>query len=447
MQRFADREAIDYLEAALALTARLADVDERCRRELELRLTLWPLLNDLYGFGSDRLRENCERAHQLCGLVGTPHQRFHVLYALCHVYGMQADPVRAPAFAAQLDEAADQTGSPECRLLADTALARLAFLQARHREACRVADGLAARRRVNGVDPTRDMVDGLTSAGSLHALALWFLGDRDRAWTSMHAAVAEANAHASLFGKAVVLGHTGLLALFCRQLAEVRAAADQLMGIASEQGFSFYVVVASALHGWARMQLGELDGAIAELEGALAALRPTGSHVLSSYLSAFLSEAHLRAGDVGGGLVAVATGLTIAETTLDRTFWPELYRLKGELLVAGNGAPSVAGRRRRRPERTAPPTDAEQCFLRAVELAREMDAKSLELRAARSLAIYWAEHGRKTEAAEVLQPVCAWFADDTNLDLVDARAVLAGLAGSPRSPQRGGVRKPSLDAN
>ena len=71
-QRFANREAIGYLEAALALAALLPDEEERRRRELELRLALAQPLHELQGFGSERVRENAERAYELSVEVGNP---------------------------------------------------------------------------------------------------------------------------------------------------------------------------------------------------------------------------------------------------------------------------------------------------------------------------------------------------------------------------------------
>jgi predicted ATPase len=146
-QRFAWREAIGCLESAIRLTARLPD-DEGRRRELELRLALWPLLSDIYGYASEKLRANCERAYELCTEVGTPQQLFQSLYALCHVHGLRADKVRAPTVAAELDGLATRLGTSECRQFADTVLARFALMHGRYRDACRIAEGgLAGRLR------------------------------------------------------------------------------------------------------------------------------------------------------------------------------------------------------------------------------------------------------------------------------------------------------------
>ena len=68
-------------------------------------------------------------------------------------------------------------------------------------------------------------------------------------------------------------------------------------------------------------------------------------------------------------------------------------------------------------------------FQRAVEVAHEQGAKSLELRAAISLARLWRDQGKVQQARELLAPVYGWFTEgfDT-LDLKEAKALLEELA-------------------
>jgi predicted ATPase len=56
-------------------------------------------------------------------------------------------------------------------------------------------------------------------------------------------------------------------------------------------------------------------------------------------------------------------------------------------------------------------------------------ARSLELRAATSLARLWAEQGRRAEARDLLGPVYGWFKEGFDTaDLSDAKALLDALA-------------------
>ena len=70
----------------------------------------------------------------------------------------------------------------------------------------------------------------------------------------------------------------------------------------------------------------------------------------------------------------------------------------------------------------------EAAFREALSIARAQQAKSLELRAATSLARLWRDQGKRAEAHDLLAPVHAWFTEgfDT-LDLREAKALLGAL--------------------
>ncbi len=72
--------------------------------------------------------------------------------------------------------------------------------------------------------------------------------------------------------------------------------------------------------------------------------------------------------------------------------------------------------------------EVESCFHQALDIARRQQAKSLELRAATSLARLWKHQNNNREAHDVLAPVYDWFTEgfDTT-DLKDAKALLDEL--------------------
>ncbi len=73
--------------------------------------------------------------------------------------------------------------------------------------------------------------------------------------------------------------------------------------------------------------------------------------------------------------------------------------------------------------------EAEACFLKAIDIARQQQAKSLELRAVMSLSRLWQSQGRKEEAHQMLAEIYGWFTEgfDTK-DLQGAKALLEELA-------------------
>jgi predicted ATPase len=126
-----------------------------------------------------------------------------------------------------------------------------------------------------------------------------------------------------------------------------------------------------------------------------------------------LAELHLRNGGIDAGLDILNQAQHMVEETGEDYFSAEIFRLKGELLCAGEGRQS----------------DAEVCFGKALEIARAQDAKSLELRAAGSLARLWNGQGKRTEARDLLTPVHDWFTEgfDT-VDLKEAKTLLTELS-------------------
>jgi predicted ATPase len=73
--------------------------------------------------------------------------------------------------------------------------------------------------------------------------------------------------------------------------------------------------------------------------------------------------------------------------------------------------------------------EAEAWLQRAVDVAYRQEAKSLELRAAMSLARLWQHQGKHAEARELLAPVYSWFTEGFDTaDLQEAKALLEALA-------------------
>mgnify|MGYP001593607277 CR=1 FL=1 len=122
--------------------------------------------------------------------------------------------------------------------------------------------------------------------------------------------------------------------------------------------------------GWTLVEQGRHQEGIAQMQDSLKMQRAIGSELDRPYCLALLAEALAKAGQVEGGLTALAEALEAAQSTGERYYEAELHRLQGELLLDQG-----AGR-----------AEAKACFARALEMARRQGARSLELRAAASLA-------------------------------------------------------------
>ncbi len=76
-------------------------------------------------------------------------------------------------------------------------------------------------------------------------------------------------------------------------------------------------------------------------------------------------------------------------------------------------------------------SQAESCFHQALSIARAQQAKSLELRAATSLARLWQSQDKRQDACDLLAPVYGWFTEGFDTaDLQEAKGLLDELSES-----------------
>jgi tetratricopeptide (TPR) repeat protein len=128
---------------------------------------------------------------------------------------------------------------------------------------------------------------------------------------------------------------------------------------------------------------------------------------------ALLAGACMEAGRLDDGFIVVSELLAAADEHSNPPSEPEAYRLRGELLLRQNE--SSAG-------------DAQNCFERAIEIARTQNATSWELRATTSLARLLAKQDRRSEARALLATIYNWFTEGFDTpDLKDAKALLDEL--------------------
>jgi predicted ATPase len=130
------------------------------------------------------------------------------------------------------------------------------------------------------------------------------------------------------------------------------------------------------------------------------------------------------------GLAALAEASALMQRTGEQWYEAELHRLKGTLTLQSK----VQGLKSKVEESSefgvrSPEPEAEECFLRAIDIARKQQAKSLELRAVMSLSRLWQNQGKQAEARRMLAEIYGWFTEgfDTK-DLQEAKALLEELA-------------------
>jgi predicted ATPase len=150
------------------------------------------------------------------------------------------------------------------------------------------------------------------------------------------------------------------------------------------------------------------------MTSALKALQSTGTTLWMPRSKTLLAFAHVHAGEIENAWRCIDDAIIAVETTKERWFEAEVYRMAGEITVL-------------EPEPDA--AKAEAHFERALCIAREQKAKAWELRAAMDMARLWRDQDKRLQGYELLAPVYGWFTEgfDT-LDLKQAKKLLEELA-------------------
>ncbi len=201
--------------------------------------------------------------------------------------------------------------------------------------------------------------------------------------------------------------------MYRREARAIQERVGTLLALASEQNFVEYLALGTFVQGWAQTQHGQIEAGVAAMRQGLAARRATGREAEESDLIAVLAEALGKTGPAEEGLTLLNQALAVGADSGMADWAAELYRLKGELLL------SLSAENR---------DEAEANYEEAIAVARRQQAKSLELRAATSLARLWQGQHKHAEARELLEPVYDWFTEGFDTpDLIEAKELLNAL--------------------
>jgi predicted ATPase len=200
---------------------------------------------------------------------------------------------------------------------------------------------------------------------------------------------------------------------FRRDVQATFERAEAMTALSNEQGFQVWVDLGTLLRAWTLVMRGHTQEGLAQMRQIMAN-KPIGpTNAMWTLIYALLIETYGAAGQAEEGLDTVEKALALVDKTGFRLYEAELRRLQGESLL-GQAVPNGP--------------QAESCFFHALELARNQQAKSLELRAAMSLSRLWHQHGKKEEACRLLKKIYSWFTEGFGTpDLQEARALLKEL--------------------
>jgi predicted ATPase len=206
---------------------------------------------------------------------------------------------------------------------------------------------------------------------------------------------------------------TAYIYQFCRDVSAMHAQAEAAVRLATAQGFPQWATLGTILRGWARAMQGQGGAGLTQIRQGIATCQTNEAALFVPYYCTLRADVAGHLDQMEDGLQALAEAHTLVEQHEERWWEAEIHHLRGVLLLRQSGTPQA---------------EAEACLQRALDVARRQEAKSLELRAAMSLARLWQRQGKRAEAYKLLAPIYSWFTEGLDTaDLREAKALLEEL--------------------
>ena len=406
MDRGAYAQALANVEPALKLLQGLLDEPGRLRAELGVRLLEGRIVIVLYGAASSQRLQTFERVCELSERLGDTSALIRGLFGVAFVYTNRQEVGRGLEISRRCLELAERTQSNEMLPSVQYLLAQGAYNSGDLLLASSQFSDLMKPSGSAQLRAAAELLPANPEAPALGYLALvqLGLGKPDEALRLSNEALSRARQLRHSFTLALVINLAGLVRVYLREPAAARELAEADIALAEEHGFQERLLWGRAIRAWALAELGQTEEGVAELEAA--------AHS-SPQIHFMLAQIYASVGRADKALAIVNEELARIERSGGRVREPGLYRLKGEAILMRDS--SAAG-------------EAENCFRKAIEIARGQSAKWWELRAITSLARLLRHTDRRDEARVMLAEIFGWFTEGFDTaDLKDAKAFLDEL--------------------
>ena len=424
--RYANQEAISQLERALELLMSLPASRERDENELSVLADLGAAHLANSGYAAPGAGRSYERALELSERIGDVPNTIRFMIGLWQFHVMTAQYATAQALTDRMLETARTHEDTSLRVHAHYAVSFTSFCQGDFLKAGNHgADAIDSFKH----DADFSSVSPLGTDSRVHALcwtapSLWHAGLFRQARQRSLEAIDLARKLRNPYTLAMALVASNWSQQGKLETEGMAERACECLEIARDKGLHFWEYTSAFILGWLEV-LGErpiphddsvtADHGIALMRSSLDAYRNIGALSGQVYMWSRLGQAYILTEEFEKAEETIAEGLTIAESTGERNFEAELYRLQGELHLLQNDKNPLSVRQ----------SMAQERFEKAIEVAHIQNGKALELRATTSLARLHLSLGDKLRARESLMPLLAQLPEDEEApDLVEARQVL-----------------------
>lgn len=410
------REARAQLTTALELSGRLAAGVRRERLELEARIALAGVHFAAKGWPATEVREVLEPAVALSERLGDVRSRMFADWYICLHHFVRCETSDVLARIAAMN---DTAGRQDDRSFNVATLCQAACA---HVFAGRFDEARGFARQLDAVyDFEQDAKLALVLNRDPMSWTLNWMVFAFMAQGRFSAAAAAVDTQLeiarrldlpyntiwALTGGSDALSFMGAIDRHLEQIERARA-------MALEHAADFALTTICPCHeGIARVLLGDFANGLRILTSGTKAWNDSGGTAQNPMLHTLRAHALAKLGRAAEAIRLLREVISFVETTGHKTWWPEHHRVLGNALLAGSKADWPA---------------AESCYETALVIARRMNAKTYELRAARDLARLRAERGERQQAHDLLAPIYDRFTEGFDTpDLVEAKALLGEL--------------------
>ncbi len=420
------REALDHFDHGLALLANAPPSAERTEVEHLLQIARLHPQRVLSGLGASDVKGALESAASTLAGNETGRPAFTILSGQATMLLAGAHHEESLAMFERLLDRATQCDDHVYMVFARLGLAAAHFAEGHLIESERnlewvlgspAAEWAAENRAVAAFDPA-------PVALVISALNQWCSGHPEAALARCRQALADAVTRGDTNGQAYGAALGSLLLHLLRDEEALEAMSEQCYRLSLQQGFVWWRSFAEVFLGRRMVLAGEADAGLERMQGGIAGWQNAGLAFGSATLGLVMADTCLLAatrrasrGDgadtgagrgalLASGLAAIDAAIGPGKTWPSQIIPPELWRVRGELLLARDGL-AASG-------------TALECFEKAMGLASERGLLPLELRTAMSLVrLHERRHDARSKAEREGQVGQA--------DLAQARARLAAV--------------------
>jgi predicted ATPase/DNA-binding winged helix-turn-helix (wHTH) protein len=412
----APQEAIGHLTTGLELLATLPVSTWHVQAEIMCQATLGAAFIATQGYAAPAVGRAYQRVHELAPQVPDTPEVFKALWGLYQFHSVRGEHQRARVLAEQLLALAQRTHDPVSLVVGHCAVGGTGYYLGEFAASCAqlVQAQACYHQQQHSTHIGRYGGDVGVFCSSFLPWPLWCLGYPDQALQTSQEALTLAQELAHPFSIVIALARLAQVHQLRREARAVHTCAEALIALAMAQGFSHYVALGRGLHDWALAAQEGDTTCLAQLRQGMRARLSVEIKLAQPQQLALLAELQAKAQQVAEGLHSLAEGWALTRETNEVYYAAELYRLRGELLLQQDSANAAL---------------AETCFHQALTLARQQQAKSLELRAAMSLSRLWQQQEKRDPARRLLADVYGWFTEGLNtVDLREAKTLLTALS-------------------